>query len=89
MEAAMDRNDERPGPVVIFRTNDPSRLMIAKSLLEDAGIEYAVPGETAQGLFPGGYHASEFTPGIQVRGEDADDARALLQELQEPGGDQE
>jgi hypothetical protein len=77
-------NPAHPAPVEVFRSNDPGRLMIAKSLLDDADIEYAVPNEPLQNLFPGGYSASTVTPYIIVRAEDADAAREILKPLDGP-----
>jgi hypothetical protein len=73
-----------PAPVEVFRSNDPGRLMIAKSLLDDAGIEYAAPNEPLQNLFPGGNLGSTVTPYLLVRAEDAADAREILKPLNEP-----
>jgi hypothetical protein len=77
----MNRPDDPTGPVTVFRTNDPGLLVIAKSLLDDAGIAYLVAGEELQSLFAGGHMLSDFTPSIRVAAEDAADARQLLREL--------
>ena len=47
--------DQEFGPqrwVMVFETTDVSLLMVIKSVLEDAGINYTVQGEEASTLFP-------------------------------------
>jgi hypothetical protein len=78
------RDPNHPAPVEVFRSNDPALFMVAKSLLEGAGIEYAAPNEPLQNLFPGGYLGSTVTPSLLVRAEDADAAREILKPLNEP-----
>jgi len=34
-----------PGPVTVFKTNDPALLAVAQSLLEEADIEFNIVGE--------------------------------------------
>ena len=72
---------EEPGPVTVFRTNNPALLAVAQSLLEEAGIEFNIVGEALLNLFPGSAVGSDVTPQIQVPAEDADEARELLKEL--------
>ena len=72
---------EEPGPVTVFRTNNPALLAVAQSLLEEAGIEFNIVGEALLNLFPGGAVGSDVTPQIQVPAEDAGEARELLKEL--------
>lgn len=72
---------EEPGPVTVFRTNDPALLAVAQSLLEEANIDFVVAGESMVNLFPGGAVGSDVTPQIQVPAENADEARELLKEL--------
>ena len=78
-------------PVTILETGDPADILVAKSLLEDAGIEYFPRGEGVQDLFGVGRMGSGFNTlagpvEIQVRPEDADEARRLLARLDEPRG---
>jgi hypothetical protein len=81
----MSQSDDSTPLVTVFETNDPGLLVIAKSLLDDAGIAYVVSGEEVQSLFAGGHLLSDFTPSIQVSPEDAADAREMLQGLREDG----
>jgi len=77
----MNRSDDTTPLVTVFATGDPALLVIAKSLLDDAGIACVVSGEDVQSRFAGGHILSDFTPSIQVSPEDAADARQLLREL--------
>ena len=76
-------------PVTVFDTNDGFALTLAKSALQDAGIEYAVLGgdtEGTRGVFglgtPGLFGA--FHAVIQVRPEDKEAARALVEQFEQP-----
>jgi Putative prokaryotic signal transducing protein len=76
-------------PATILETSDSALLGIAKSLLEDAGIEHFVNGEGLQDLFAFGRLGTGFNPivgpaRIQVAAEDAARARELLKDLAEP-----
>lgn len=59
---------------------DPSSLLLTKSLLAGAGIEFRTQGEPLQALFG----PLVFSVEIQVAAEDSDDARALLTGLDRP-----
>ena len=72
---------DTPGPVTVFKTNDPALLAVAQSLLEEADIDFNVVGESLLDLFPGGAVGSDVPPSIQVPAEDAEEARELLKEL--------
>lgn len=72
---------EEPGPVTVFKTNDPALLAVAQSLLEEAGIEFNVVGEALLNLFPGSAVGADMTPEVQVPADDAEQARELLKEL--------
>lgn len=74
-------SDEHAGPVTVFESNDPALLAVAKSLLEDAEIEFNVAGESMASLYPGGAAGPFGLSRIQVPGEDAEEARELLKEL--------
>jgi hypothetical protein len=69
--------------VTVFTTTDPGLVGVVRSLLDEAGIEYAVKGETLRNVLgwgmPGVYGVgpAEF----QVREEDAADAATLLSEI--------
>ena len=72
--------------VPILEIADPAILAIAKSVLEDAGIEYDARGEGIQDLFGAGRLGIGYNPligpiSIQVREEDEKEARRLLDEL--------
>jgi len=72
--------------VTVLETRDPVALNLAKASLEEAGIEYLMAsGESAVALMGLAYY-----PGfcqIQVAREDEEEARALLEPLQEPNPD--
>jgi hypothetical protein len=73
--------------VTILRTGDAVQLAIARSILEEAGIVYHVVGDLAQDLFGlgriGGHNFITGAPQLRVERERAEDARALLQPLEE------
>jgi len=69
-------------------TGDPAKIMVAKSILDEAGIKYLAQGEGLQDLFAMGRLGTGFNPLIGpvkflVRNEDQQIAKELLQELQE------
>jgi hypothetical protein len=70
-----------PGPVTVFTTNDPGLLAVAQSLLEEADIEFFVAGQVVSGLYPGGAAGPYGVPEIRVAAENADEARDLLKGL--------
>ena len=85
-----------PGPepdivyVTILEAGNPAILVVAKSLLQGAGIEYFAIGEELQDIIGGGRLGFGFNPVtgpvcIKVRREDEDEARDLLRDLQEKG----
>jgi len=69
--------------VTVFTTTDPGLVGVVRSLLDEAGIEYSVKGETLRNVLGWG------TPGVygvgpaefQVRDEDAAEAAALLAQI--------
>jgi hypothetical protein len=72
--------------VDVFGPSDESLLMIAKSLLEENGINYYVKGEYLQELMGFGKISTGFNPLfgpeiIQVREEDAEKAKEVLEDL--------
>ncbi len=84
--------DEQPEPeielVTVFDTGEPADVLVAKSLLEAEGIEFFAKDEGVQDLFGAGRLGSGFNTmagqvEIQVRPEDADRARQLLERLDE------
>lgn len=64
--------------VTVFATADLGLLAIVKSILDGAGIKYFAKGEMLQGILPVQSGAFNAVVEIQVRNNDADDARALL-----------
>ena len=76
--------------VTVFETGDPGLVAFVKSLLESAGVEYAAKGEGVQdvigwGRFPGGTNVLAGPVQFQVSAEDAEEAKALLADLQREG----
>lgn len=64
--------------VTVFMPQDQGELMLAKSLLEDAGIRYLAKGENVQKW---GFNAVTGPVELQVAEDDADVARTLLDKL--------
>lgn len=79
--------------VMVFETTDVSLLMVVKSVLEDAGIDYTVQGEEASTLLPlgpfgAGLSRHGFGARIHVPEDQASDAEAVLAVLgEEPTDD--
>ena len=63
--------------VTVLATGRPALIAVAKSLLEDSGIEYLTQNEGLHNLFP----VNGFRIHIQVRPEDEEEARELLADL--------
>jgi hypothetical protein len=78
--------DQESGPqrwVMVFETTDVSLLMVVKSVLEDADIDYTVQGEEASTLLPlgpfgGGLSRHGFGARIHVPENQAADAEEVL-----------
>jgi hypothetical protein len=72
--------------VTVYKASVPSILAIAKSILGSAGIDYFAKGEGIQDLFGfgrlGGYNVVAGPVELQVRKEDEDDAKKLLEDLE-------
>jgi hypothetical protein len=80
---------ESDDPVTVLETGDSGLVAVARSVLESAGIQCFAKGEGVQDLFAWGRFGTGFNPFVgpvqlQVAAEDAEDAKALLHELQEP-----
>jgi hypothetical protein len=77
----------------VVSSGDSGLIAVAKSLLQSAGIPFLVRGEAVQDLFGagrafGGFNIITGAIQLQVRSEDADDARLVLEDLlegQKPG----
>jgi len=67
--------------VTVFRTSDPGLVAVAKSILDEAAIEYVAQGEHIQNLFP---LIASGPVQFQVRFEDAPRAHELLSALDSP-----
>jgi len=81
----MDRESDI---VTVFETGNAALVAMAKSLLDGAGIAYAVKNENLQNLFGGGVIGTGFNlvvgpVQIQVRRENLAAARTLLSDLGE------
>ena len=79
--------------VTVLATGDESLVVMAKSLLESAGIQYLLKGEIVQDFIGWGRFGTGFNPitgplEIQVEREHEEEARSLLAEMEEhyPGG---
>ncbi len=86
-ESAREDLDEI-NPVIVYATGNPVALSLAKSMLEEAGIEYSASGEEVQFLLGAGGSGVGFNPTtgpvkISVMPEDADRATEVLDELDE------
>jgi hypothetical protein len=73
--------------VTVFRAGREDLIVLAQSMLQSAQIDFAVKGEGIQdvlawGRFPIGNNLVAGPIEIQVRSEDAEDARALLASLE-------
>ena len=64
------------GPVTVLTTSDPGLMAFAQSLLEAAGIEFVLQGEHHNNVPLIGFAQ------LQVPAEDAEEARALLADLE-------
>ena len=75
--------------VTVLSTGDPALIAMAKSLLDDEGIEYLLRGEGLQDLFGWGrvgtgYNILTGPAEFVVRTDDAERARQLLHDLVTP-----
>ena len=75
--------------VDVFRTVDVSTLAVVKSVLDSAGINYVVQGESALTLLPvgplwGGFGSAGVAAVIQVPEDQAEEALELLGEVTDP-----
>jgi hypothetical protein len=81
----MGARDESAEPVTVLETSDPALLAVAKSLLEEAGIQFYAKGEGVQDLFAagrvGGFNPFTGPIELQVAADDAAEANAVLLDL--------
>ncbi len=81
---------EEPEPeytelVTVFESSNHSKILIAKSIMDESGIDYYPGADALVDLFGGGRLGFNPVTGpvlIQVRPEDAEAARALLEDLE-------
>lgn len=86
-----------PDLVEVTETSDPALLPVLVSVLESAGIEPVVEGDEVMGVLPvGHFGGGKWSAGghglkvvIRVPRERAEEARALLTEVEESGGTEE
>jgi hypothetical protein len=73
--------------VTVFKTGDPGLIALVKSILQSADIPFTTRGEgiqdlTGLGRLGSGYNLAFGPVEIQVNRDDAEDARALLEDLE-------
>ncbi len=83
-----DGFDGEMDTVVVLETGNPVLLSLAKSTLESGGIEYFAVGEEVQYLLGAGGLGIGFNPTtgpvkLEVRPDDEERARALIEEIKE------
>jgi hypothetical protein len=84
-----------PDLVEVMETSDPALLPVLLSVLESAGIEPVVEGDEIMGVLPVGHFGGGkwnadgrgLNVVIRVSRERAEEARALLTEVEESGGE--
>ena len=74
-----ERDPEGPAPVTVLTVRDPGVLAVAKSVLDEAGLEYFAKGEGVQNLTP-----LMIWVELQVGADDEAEARTLLADLAQP-----
>lgn len=80
--------DKRDQLITILKTGNLATITFAKSLLDDAGIKFFIKNEGLQNLFGAGqigtgYNPIIGVPEIQVFQSDVDDAKELLNDIEE------
>jgi len=78
-----------PELVTVFQTGNPMALALAKGALESAGIPFVSEGEGLQdliglGRFPGGFNVAAGPVKIHVDVRDAESAREVLADIENP-----
>jgi hypothetical protein len=73
--------------VTVFKTGDPGLIALVKSILRSAEIPFTTKGEgiqdlTGLGRLGSGYNLAFGPVELQVNSADADDAKALLEDLE-------
>jgi len=72
--------------VIVFESSNGALVVVARALLEGAGIPFVAQGETVQdyigaGRFPGGYNLATGPVRFLVERRDAADAAAVLRDV--------
>jgi len=89
-EEEHDEEDKYANMVTVYETSDQSKILIAKSLLEEAGIEFFAQGDGIMDLFGAGRLG--FNPVVgpvyfKVREEDEDRALEILVDMMDTDDD--
>ena len=83
----MSALDESKELEVVYVTNDHTKAIVAKSLLESAGIIYFTRGEHTANFFgwggPGSFYPTNTQIEILVPKEEAEGCREILKDLDE------
>ncbi len=87
-------NPEDETLVTVLSTGNHGIIAVAKSILDDAGIEYYAKNERTEdliglGVFGTGYNTVIGPIEIQVLEENAEEAKTLLKDLKESEGGEE
>ncbi len=87
----MTKHAESSEPVTVLKSSDAATLAVAKSLLEEAKIDYYAKGEAEQDLFAWGRMGTGFNPVVgevelQVAADEAERASDLLSKLRQHKG---
>ncbi|MBS1513453.1 MAG: DUF2007 domain-containing protein [Bacteroidetes bacterium] len=82
------KHEDNSYAVTVFESGHEGVIALAKSMLDEAGIEYVVKGEGVENLLGVGVMGTGFNPvtgaiQIQVLENRADEARELLKDLKE------
>ncbi|MBX7045060.1 MAG: DUF2007 domain-containing protein [Ignavibacteria bacterium] len=82
------KHEDNSYAVTVFESGHEGLIALAKSMLDETGIEYVVKGEGVENLLGVGVMGTGFNPvtgaiQIQVLENRADEARELLKDLKE------
>lgn len=82
------KHEDNSYAVTIFESGHEGLIALAKSMLDEAGIEYVVKGEGVENLLGVGVMGTGFNPvtgaiQIQVLEDKANEAKELLKDLKE------
>ncbi len=74
--------EEKESMVSVAGFRDPMEAQLARGMLEAAGVECILQGENANALYPGALRVK-----LQVRADEEDAARFLLQDAEREADD--